>query len=126
MTVRKFITISFLQWVVLFPLKIFYFKGSFGEGIVAQVWYLAITAFIVLVLVRRIGVITYLEAIFLAIFWFLADLFLELLITASISGVGMFKSLALWLGYLVLMLTVFLFHKKRHIQVRKEQHAHHH
>jgi hypothetical protein len=106
--------------------KVLFFKilNLTGDSLEYIFWLvLAVTA---VALVRRLGVINYLEAAFVAIMWFLSNLFFDLLITIQILGVGLLSKWQLWIGYIILMLAIFFFHKKRHVEIRKEQAAHHH
>ncbi|MDE2311877.1 MAG: hypothetical protein KGJ93_02175 [Patescibacteria group bacterium] len=127
MTIKKFWLVFFLQLVVLSGLKwlffgyIDYLDGSW------QVLYFLSTAVLVLILVRLLGVVTLLEAGFIAVFWFFTSLALDLFVTAPLTiGLKIYFSYALWVGYGLMMVMVVLGHKKRHIQVRKEQAAHRH
>jgi len=123
MTIGKLFYLSFLQWLLLTIIKIAYFKDFLFTGGIANVLYWLFTAIVAIAIVRRLGVMNFLEAIFVLIFWFLMDLFLDLVITAIFTGISIFREWQLWFGYLILVLVVFAFHKKRHIQIRKE-HAH--
>ena len=127
MTIKKFWLVFLLQLAVLSGLKwlffgyIDYLDGSW------QVLYFLSTAVLVLILVRLLGVVTLLEAGFIAVFWFLTSLVLDLFVTAPLTiGLKIYSSYALWVGYGLMMVMVVLGHKKRHIQVRKEQAAHRH
>lgn len=68
---------------------------------------------------RRLGVISYVEALLVLTMWLILSLILDVLVIATIAGNGIYHHLYLWLSYLVMMVTVFLFHKKRHVEVRK-------
>ncbi len=126
MNLSRFFLITFFQWAFLLAMRFFYFDGYFGQGSFAFYLYFFLVAFVSLVLVRRFGVISYFEAIFVCIFWLGFDLFLDLIITSGILGTRIFLAWELWVGYLVMVAVVFLLHKKRHIHIRKELHAHHH
>jgi len=126
MSISKFFIIFGLQLAAFAILKLFFFTAFNFHSTIWVVVYLAATAILSVALVRRLGVITFLEAIFIAVFWFLMDLVVDSLITAPLVKEPVFSTWALWLGYLVMMIFVFLFHKKRHVHIRKEQAAHHH
>lgn len=126
MTIKKFFVIFLLQLVLLTVLKYFLYSFFDYQNFFWGLVYCVATAAIVVLLVRRLGVINFLEAIFVAVFWFLFDLLADALVTWPLTGTAIFFSGALWVGYLVLMLTVFAAHNKRHIQIRNEQAAAHH
>ena len=131
MTLRSFFGYTFLQWLFLTLLKIAFFNYIFfGNAGLQKILFWVITMVLAAAFVRRMGVINYLEAIFIAITWTLLDMFFDLIITSLYvkGGVGIFAQTSLWIGYFILALTVFLVHKKRHIAIRKgeyEEPAHH-
>lgn len=126
MTISKFFAIFGLQLVLLMAVKIFFYSTLNFNDTFWQVAFLLITVVLATALIRRLGVISFLEAIFTLVFWFLFDLLMDLLVTSQIVDAPIFKTGSLWMGYLAMMLAVFLLHKKRHIHIRKELAAHHH
>ncbi len=127
MTIQKLLLFSFLQWLLFTALKVWVFKfGLFASPGMETLAYCLLVAVIAAALVRRMGVINYLEAFFLIGLWVLGDMLGDLLITGMFTGLGIFATGKFWYGQLALALSIFLFHKKRHIHVRKELHAHHH
>lgn len=126
MTVTKLIFFSFLQWVFYTLLKVWFFRFWSPEYFFHSLLYWLVVAVIAAALVRRIGVINYLESFFLVIVWLLSGLLMDLLVTAIFTGLQMFGRVEYWVGYFVMFVAIVLFHKKRHIQVRKELHAKHH
>lgn len=129
MTLTKLILLTFFQWFFFLLLKLGHFKyawfGSMG-GAGDYVFFLLVMV-ITAALVRRLGVINFLEAIMVLMLWFIMDVLLDLLITAFVLGLVMFSWWQLWAGYFLMMLVIFFFHKKRHVHVRHEQahHGHH-
>ncbi len=128
MTLTRFILITFFQWLFFLVLKLGHFKfGWFGGmgGAGDYVYFLLVMA-VAVALVRRLGVINFLEAIMVLVLWLSMDLLLDLLITAFVLGLSMFGWWQLWAGYFFMVFGIFFFHKKRHVHIRHEQkHAHH-
>jgi len=79
---------------------------------------------ITVTLLRRLGVINYLEVVLISIIWFIAVLLFDGLITSQRLGIGVFTNLHIWIGNLVILLSIILFHQKRHVKIRHE-HAKH-
>jgi hypothetical protein len=126
MTFRKFFILTFFQWLLFLGLKLLYLKWEvFGNTLTSDVVYFALVAIVAAAVARRFGVINYLEAMFVMIFWFITDALLYLLTTAFILGLGMFLKWQLWAGYFIIMFVVLTFHKKRHVHIRHEQRQHH-
>jgi hypothetical protein len=126
MTITRFLFITLLEWAAMLALKFFYFRDALGSEAVGYYIYFLLAAFVTLVLVRRLGTISYLEAIFICALWLVLFVFLDLLITSAFLGTDIFKEWQLWVGYFAMLFVVFFMHKKRHIQVRKDIHARHH
>lgn len=74
---------------------------------------------------RKLGVINYLEAMLVAGVWTFFSLFFEFFIIVSLYGFSLHKRWEFWVGYLAVALSIFIFHKKRHVVIRKELVAHH-
>lgn len=87
-------------------------------------WFLVII--ITIACVRRLGVISFLEAILVAGVWLFFRMLLDAVVTAPILGVGIYGKAQLWVSYALIIATIFFLHKKRHIQVRKDLKAKHH
>ncbi len=126
MTFKKVLFISFFEWLFLTLLKVVYFQGNFFSGELSQYLYWGAILIVTTFLVRRLGVLNFLEAGAIAVFWFLAFLFLDFILVSGYLGMGMFSQGAFWVGHMCMMFAVFFFHNKRHIQIRKEHAAHHH
>lgn len=126
MTIKKFFIFLLLQLLLLLAVKLVFFKiFSLSGGFIEYVYW-AVLAIVGVALVRRLGVLNYLEAAFVAVVWFLFSLLFDFLVTRRFLGTGMFSLWQLWAGYLILMLAIFSFHKKRHVEIRKEQAKHRH
>jgi hypothetical protein len=70
--------------------------------------------------IRRLGVINYMEALLIILIWLTLELFVDFFIIASFAGLEIYKHLYLWISYFVIAAMVFLLHKKRHVEVRKQ------
>lgn len=129
MTIKNLFLYSFLQWLFFSFLKLWFFKYEILSNAGWQnVLYWFLCAVITAAIIRRFGVINYLEAIFLIIVWILGNLFMDLLLLSAYIGLGIFSSVVYWIGHGILALSALLFHKKRHIHVRKlldHSHGHH-
>lgn len=126
MTIKRFLFISFLEWGLMLALKFFYFGGYLGSGSFGGYFYFFLIALVTLILVRRLGIISYFEAIFTSVFWSCLFVFLDLIITSAFLGTQIFRVWQFWVGFFVMVFVIFFLHKKRHIHVRHELHAKHH
>lgn len=76
-------------------------------------------ALIAIAVVRRMGVLNYLENIFLIIVWLITSLIVDYVITTSIVGREVYHTWYFWLAYGVMIIAMFIFHKKSHVEIRK-------
>lgn len=106
---------------MLFALKFVYFSSVNYGSLAWEFLYCAIVAVAVTFLVRGIGVMNYLEAIFAAFLWLVLNLLVDALVTAPLVGFAMFSTVGLWAGYGTMMVFVFIMNKKRHIAIRHGQ-----
>lgn len=126
MTFGKFFGFAFLLWLFLAAVKVFFVKMLGLDGGFTEYAYWFFIAIFSIALSRRLGHINFLEAMLVAGFWFLISLVLDFLVTSPLAGSLILSRWQVWVGYLVMALSIFFFHKKRHVHVREQQAAHHH
>jgi hypothetical protein len=123
MSPKKFYAYVLLQWLIFFVLKIWFFNYQiFSNPGVQSVVYWAIVAAVAAALVRRLGVINFLESFYTIFLWVVVGGFLDLIITSKFTGLGIFEQKDFLVGFGVLAASVFLFHKKRHLHIRHALH----
>ena len=127
MTGKKFLFYWFLDAALFVVLKICLFHYDiFSNFGLQQTIFWILSAVLGAALVRRFGVINYLESLFVIIVWTLSGIFLDLLITSAYTGLAIFYLPAYWAGFIAMDISILLTHKKRHIHVRHELHAREH
>lgn len=65
---------------------------------------------------RRLGTINYLEAILVIGVW----LIISLMVNYFLLGTSVFATGYFWISYAVMALAIFISHKKRHVEIRRE------
>jgi hypothetical protein len=120
MTRKTFFVTLFLQGLILTCLKVLFFKYFNYSDPNSQVVFIAITIVPMVILVRALGIMSFIEAFLISIFWVLLGLLLDVLFTSSFIGASVFSQGVLWSGYIVIVVVVFVFHKKRHVHVRNQ------
>ena len=127
MSLKKFLFFLFLQLAAVTGLKIWFFASEiFANPGLQEIIFWLLMAVASVAIVRRLGVINYLEAIFTAVVWTLAGLFVDLIITTNYTGLTIFLSVKYWIGFGVMAVGMFMFHKKRHVHIRHELRAKEH
>ncbi len=124
MTFGKFFGLGFMLALVSAAAKVLFLQ-IFNDESVAIMW--GFWLFIIvatIACVRRLGIINYLESFLVAGMWFLFQLFFDFLITTQIVGLTFYTRYEIWVAYGLVVLSVVLFHKKRHIQIRRDHAAH--
>ena len=123
---QAFFLFTFLQFGILIPVRILFLGDHEFFSPILQNWlFWAINIVLSVAFIRRIGVLNFMEAFFIFLVWFLGGLFLDLLITSAFVRVPVFIQNTYWYGYLFMLFSIMLFHKKRHIHIRKEMYAKH-
>ena len=126
MNIGKIAILGIILWVFLLLEKYLFFQ-ILGFSSAWQPWvYYILIIISVRIISRRIGVINFLEAIFIALIWLLMILLLDSFIGKRFLSEEIFRFNHYWWAYFTVFWAVFFLHKKRHIQIRKEQAAHHH
>ena len=112
------------MWVFLAVLKFFVLRVLNFNSVPVTVLYGFFSFVFAMACARRLGVINYLEAGFVAFTWVVGLFLADALILSPLYGPEVFGHKELWWGYALIALTIFFFHKKRHVQIRKEHAAH--
>ncbi len=105
--------------VLLMITKVIFFRFLNTDLLPILILYYFILAVISIAVVRRLGVLNYFEGILVTIIWLVLNILIDLLITQAIIDNGVFSNVHFWISYLVLPLTVLIFHKKAHVETRK-------
>lgn len=104
--------------------KLWFFNNQiFANPGIQQIIFWILTCVIIAAIVRRFGLISFLEAFFLIIVWTLGNLLLDLLLVSNYTGLSIFHTQGYWVSFLVMDASIFILHKKRHIHIRKELRA---
>lgn len=129
MRLPDFFKLGALLILGLAVLKVFFgdFLDTQNQNVIIAFWVLS--GIYTVAIIRRGGIINYLEALAVGIIWIVATLVFDFLITGSrfLLGSAMFTHLYIWIGYLVVLACIFFFHKKRHVHIRRggQVEAHH-
>lgn len=125
MELKPFLFFGFVNWLALLVLKVVFFGYLDPGAPFVRLLFALAAAVVSTAAVRRLGYINYLESLLVAGVWFFFTLVLDFVVLSPIVGEFSVLKVEVWASYLILALTVFLFHKKRHIKIRKEMAAHH-
>lgn len=128
MRIPDFFKLGFLLVLGLGIIKLFFFRLFAMDNQYQIIAFWTVSALFTTGIIRRGGIINYLEAFAVGIVWTIATLLVDYLILATfIFGYGLFTRWYLWIGYFVVLATIFLIHKKRHVHIRRGGHidSHH-
>jgi hypothetical protein len=87
--------------------------------VVFGLWLAAVTT----AAVRRIGVITYFECFLLMFIWLMFGFLIDVVVTANLVTDSIYTNINWYGSHVVILLSIFLFHKKLHIETRKTMKA---
>lgn len=119
MTISSLLIGTFAFQVIFALLKIFVI-GSFDidNKVVITLFFAAIVIAAIAV-VRRMGIINYIESFFLSAVWFITTIIVDYMITANFTGFDIYKAWYYWFAHLAVILAVIVCHKSLHVEVRK-------
>jgi hypothetical protein len=126
MTFTRFFGFGALLWILLAILKAVFLKVFNLDSFFLQVLFGFLVFVISMACARRLGFINYLEGALVSVVWTIGIIIFDFFILLPFLGWVVFGKVVLWAGYLLVALSIFLFHKKRHVQIRRELAAHHH
>jgi len=127
MTAKKFFAYCLTQYLFFAGAKVLFFGSyNYAAGKTGSIIYLVVVAVISAALIRRLGVINFLEAAFAAGLWTVINLLLDILITRHMAGNSLLSQAFYWYGFLAMIFSVIVFHKKRHVEIRKSHAGQHH
>ena len=105
---------------VLFVLtKVIFINYLDIDNLVVKILFFVVLIMITTAVIRRMGVINYLECFFTAIVWLIIMILVDMAITSALIGREMYHHVYFWLSYLAVVLSVILFHKALHVEVRR-------
>jgi len=126
MTFSRFFGLGLLLWVLLSIIKALFLNVLGLDTLPSEVIFGFVVFIVSMACARRLGVINYLEGALVAVMWTIGLLVADFFILRPILGWSVFTKGIFWAGYAVSAAAIFFFHKKRHVQIRKELAAHHH
>lgn len=109
----------FLVAVLVFLKIVFFSFFTWGDTTSLHFFYWGCIAVLVAALVRRLGVITLLEALVVTVLWILFAIIADVALSGPLAGWGVLADPDFAIGYLVLIFAVMAFHKKRHVHRRQ-------
>jgi hypothetical protein len=123
MTGKKFLLYILLNWLLLALLKVWFFNNQiFSSPGLQEIAFWIITPIISIALVRRFGLLSFLEALFIMFTWSVFIVVFDLLFTSNYIGVSSLYGRDYIFGLVIMNAGIFIFHKKRHLAVRQELH----
>lgn len=120
MTFKRFFLFGTLLWLFLAALKFVFLKNLDLVSPQHYLTYYILIFIFSIAFARRVGVINYLEAIFIAITWFIGITVLDYFVLYNVLGITWFDIWQVWLGGGVMGAAIFFFHRKRHVEIRRQ------
>lgn len=119
MTFAKLIMGTFAAMLLLTAIKIFFirFLNIDSQIMVYLMWlFLAVAT---IAIVRRLGVLNYLEAFFVTAILLITTAFTDVVTIGAMTDYDVYRQAYFLLTYVVLIVSVIVFHKKAHVHIRK-------
>ena len=120
MTIASLLLGTIISQVLFVITKVVFLEYLNIDNWAVYVAFFVLLAVEAIAVVRRMGTINYIEAFFLTGVWFISLLIIDYIITSRLIDEDVYTSLAYWISYLVILLSLIIFHKKLHVQVRRD------
>ncbi len=119
MTIGSLIAGTLVSQILFAVLKIF-FIGSLNidNNLIWAAFFMALMI-VTIAIVRRLGILNYVESFFLAAVWTIAALIVDYVVTVNFLTLDMYQTWTYWLTHIIIILTIIIFHKSIHVEVRK-------
>lgn len=109
-----------LELITVIFLKVLFFNNlDVFNPLVITIFFVFISV-LTIAYVRRLGAINYAESITVLAVWTILILVGDGLVTGVLIGYARFLEWPFWATYLLIPLVIFIFHKKRHVEIRKK------
>ncbi len=105
--------------LILTTVKLLFYRFLNTESLIILLVVYLFLIVLTIASVRRVGIINYLESIVVIIFWLGFSLIFDLFAIGMGFGLEPYTHITFWIMYPLLLLTIFLFHKKRHVDIRR-------
>ncbi len=119
MTSGKLIGYGIALTLILTTVKLVFYRFLNADSLIILLVVYLFQIVLTTALVRRLGIINYLESLVVIVFWLLFSLFYDIVAIGMGYGLEPYTQLRFWLMYPIMALSIFLFHKKRHVDIRK-------
>ena len=124
MTIAGLVLGTLISELLFIATKVLFFHYLNIDNEFVKITFFVIIIIETIVVVRRLGIINYLESFLLMIVWFIAMMIADIAITATLIGRDFYGHLYYWLGNLFVLLAILFFHKALHVEVRRANSAH--
>lgn len=119
MSIGGLILGTIISEILFVATKVLFINYLNMDNLIIKVVYFLVLVIITTAVVRRMGVLNYIECFFLAIVWLVVMILVDMLITSFLIGREMYHHIYFYFSYLVVPLAIILFHKALHVQARK-------
>lgn len=120
MTIASLLLGTIISQVLFVITKVVFLNQLNIDNLGVHIAFQVLLAVITIAVVRRMGTLNYIESFFLTAVWFFTLLIVDFVVTATLIGRDMYTTWPYWISYLVILLSIILFHKKMHVEVRKQ------
>jgi hypothetical protein len=120
MTFTTLVIFTFLEIVLTTIAKLVFIQVLDIDNIYITYLFWLIILVVTIANTRRLGVLNYLESFLIMGLWLFLALLFDMIVVAAVAGVDIYKHMYLWVSYLIIIGAVFLFHKKRHVELRNQ------
>ncbi len=119
MTILSFIVGTLISEVIFVATKVLFFHYLNPDNFFVRIVFILLLVVETIAIVRRMGIINYMESFFIIILWLITMMIVDIGITSFLIGRSFYGDIYYWIGNLAILLSVLFFHKAVHVEVRK-------
>ncbi len=119
MTSGKLLGFGIALSLILTTVKLVFYRFLNTESLIILLFIYLLIVVLTIASVRRVGIINYLESVVVMVFWLFFGLGFDIFAIGMGFGLDPYTHITFWLMYPLVLLTIFLFHKKRHVDIRR-------
>ncbi|HEX3096018.1 MAG TPA: hypothetical protein VHQ20_02770 [Patescibacteria group bacterium] len=119
MSVKSLVVGVIASQILFIATKVLFIHYLNTDNIFVMVAFFVFLILETIAVVRRLGIINYLESFLLVIVWFFAIMICDISFTSYLIGRDMYAHIYYWLANLAILISIILFHKALHVEVRR-------
>lgn len=119
MTIASLLIGTIIGQLLFVATKVIFIHYLVIDLLMVKIAFFVAIILITIAVVRRMGTLNYLESILLCVVWLVVTILVDMAITSFLIGRDMYGHWYYYLSIVAILVSVMVFHKSLHVEVRK-------